>query len=50
MKLFGKILAAVIAGLISVIVVQRLIRRVYTNFGKKYIDLSPNDGEENPLD
>ena len=44
MKLFGKILAALIAGVITVIAVQQFIKRMYVGFGKKYFSLP---GEEN---
>lgn len=39
MKVMGKVLAAVIAGVITVLAVQQTIRRVYDNFGRKYITL-----------
>jgi hypothetical protein len=45
MKLFGRILAILIAGVITVLTVQQVIRRAYHNFGKKYITL-PGRGEE----
>lgn len=48
MKVLGRIVAAVIAGIITVLMVQQVIRRVYLDFGKKYITLpaGADDGPE----
>ena len=50
MKIIGRIAAILIAAVISVLAVQRVIRRMYDS-GKKYITLptggdNPADGEE----
>jgi hypothetical protein len=45
MKLVGRILAILIAGVITVLTIQQVIRRAYQKFGKKYITL-PGCGEE----
>ena len=45
MKLFGRIAAILIAAIISIFAVQRFIRRLYDNFGRRYITLD-NSGEE----
>lgn len=46
MKLLGRIVAVILAGVISVLAVQRVIKRVYENFGKKYITLPAEESEE----
>ena len=48
MKLFGRILAILIAGVISVLAVQQIIRRMYDRFHIKYITLpSVEDPDDN---
>lgn len=50
MKMLGRIAAVLIAGVISVLTVQQVIRRVYTGFGKKYITLPAHpEDEDNPV-
>lgn len=49
MKLLGKILAALIAGVIAVLAVQQVFRRVYMGWlglGKKYVDLPSDEADE----
>lgn len=48
MKIVGRIAAALIAGVISVLMVQQFIKKVYTGFGKKYVTLPPDKPEELP--
>lgn len=43
MKLFGKLLAALVAGIITVLAVQQTFKRMYVGFGKKYFDLPANE-------
>lgn len=46
MKLVGRILAILIAGVISVLTVQQIIRRMYNNFGAKYITLPSGEDDD----
>ena len=43
LKLFGRILAIIISAVISVLLVQQLIRRAYGRLGGKYITLSSDE-------
>lgn len=46
MKLIGKIIAAILAGVITVLAVQQIIRRAYHRFGGRYFQLPPDDGAD----
>lgn len=39
MKLLGRILALLIAALLSVFAVQRFIRRLYSGWGERYVEI-----------
>lgn len=43
LKVLGRILAAVIAGVITVFAVQRAIRGMYRSFGRRYFTLPAGD-------
>ena len=48
MKLIGRIVAVLIAAVVSVLMVQQVIRRVYQRLGGRYITLRTGacDGEQ----
>lgn len=49
MKLFTRVLATVIAGIIAVLAVQNVIRRAYRRFGGKYLELPLGTTEKRDL-
>lgn len=46
MKLVGKIIAAVLAGIITVLAVQQVIKRTYHRFKGRYFELPTDTGGE----
>ena len=46
MKIFGRVMAILIASIISVFAVQRFIKRVYQSWGKKYITIRNTEDTE----
>jgi hypothetical protein len=45
LKVLGRMLAILVAAILSVVAVQRLVLKLYTDIGKRYI-LIQNDQEE----
>jgi hypothetical protein len=52
MKIVGRILAILIAAVVTLLTIQQIISRTYKNFGKKYITIvdGENSGIENNRD
>ncbi len=46
MKVFGRMLAILVAAILSVVVVQRLVLKLYTDIGKRYILIDDDTGKE----
>lgn len=46
MKLVGKIIALVLAGIVTVLAVQQVIRRMYHRFKGRYFELPTNDASD----
>lgn len=47
MKMVGRVIAIVLAGVLSVFAVQQGIRRLYRGFGGHYITLPPYEEAQN---
>ncbi len=46
MKVFGRMLAILVAAILSVVAVQRLVLKLYTDIGKHYILIDDDTGKE----
>ena len=46
MKMIGKIIALLLAAIVSVLAVQQTIKRMYAGWGRRYIDLTSDNGGE----
>lgn len=43
LKVLGRIIAVLLAAVVSVVAVQRLVRKLYTDVGKKYIAIDQEE-------
>ena len=46
LKVFGRMLAILVAAILSVVAVQRLVLKLYTDIGKHYILIDDDTGKE----